>query len=123
MEPTTWSIPRFSPLFESFILSHNLPSIPPRDTARNLTELMMDMTDGVGCAENEHFSLSPQNAFCCEMDRRDLRVKYAKVKKLSSAPNVCKSGPNSGNKMSPIPGCMCNEGLELNVRTKSLFGA
>lgn len=107
MEPMTWSM---SPFFESFILSHNSPTIPPRDTSRNLTQLMMDMTNGVGCAENEHFSLSPQNAFCCEMDRRDLRDKYAKVKKLPLSKNVCIPGPKSGNKMAPIPGCMCNEG-------------
>ena len=113
MKPTTWSI---APLLESFISSYNPDSLPLIDTSRNLTQLMMDMTDGVGCAENEHFSSTPEKAFCCEIDQRDRCVKYTKVKKMPSAPNVCITGTTFSNKMAPIPGCMCNEGLDLNDR-------
>ena len=71
---------------------------------RNLTGLMMTMTGGVGCDENEHFSLHPKNAICCEED-----LEINSDKRL--APNVCWE-PRIIK--STRPGCMCNKGFDLN---------
>ena len=83
---------------------------------QNLTELMMDMTNGVGCGENEHFSRYKRDVFCCQDEsviRRELEgaSDYSKVRRL--APNVCSYGPKKTDKGAPTPRCICNEGLDL----------
>ena len=47
-----------------------------------LTELEMKMTDGIGCAENEHFSMDPFKAICCEDESSENPA-------MQLAPNVC----------------------------------
>ena len=48
----------------------------------SLTEFEMKMTNGIGCAENEHFSLDPRKAICCEDNPSDNPA-------MQLAPNVC----------------------------------
>ena len=70
---------------------------------RNLTKLMMTITGGVGCDENENFSLHPKNAICCEED-----LEINPHNRL--APNVCWEPQIARINR---PGCMCNKGFDL----------
>ena len=70
---------------------------------RNLTELIMRVTGGVGCDENEHFSFHSQNAICCEEDSEDNPNERL-------APNVCWEPRMT--KIN-IAGCSCNKGFDL----------
>ena len=72
----------------------------------NLDKLMMKMTHGMGCAENEHFSFYSKKAYCCLDDSENDPA-------LRLAPNVCLEGPMLGDKRTPIPRCTCNKGFDL----------
>ena len=74
---------------------------------KNLTELMVNMTDGVGCDENEHFGSYPLNAYCCNEDLEDFSIKRL-------APNVCWKPRILKN--AERPRCMCNKGFDLKYR-------
>ena len=77
----------------------------------SLTELEMRMTDGIGCAENEHFSLDPRKAICCENDPSDNLA-------MQLAPNVCLEPLMTSHKRSPSPRCICNKGFDLKCESK-----
>ena len=75
----------------------------------NMTELMMKMTNGTGCAENEHFSFDSSYSICCHddseddpMTRFDLRV----------APNVCLKSMLTDRRR-PRPSCRCDKVFDL----------
>ena len=71
-----------------------------------LTDLEMKMTDGIGCAENEHFSLDPRKAICCEDDSSDNPA-------MQLAPNVCLEPLMKSTRSAPSPRCICNKGFDL----------
>ena len=76
-----------------------------------LTELEMKMTDGIGCEENEHFSLNPSKAICCEDDSSDNPA-------MRLAPNVCLEPLMTIQKSAPSPRCICNKGFDLKSQSK-----
>ena len=84
----------------------------------NLNELMMNMTGGIGCAENEHFSFYrySEKAFCCPDDSEDDGI-------LRLAPNVCRERPKRMEKGTPEPSCRCNKGFDLKFRNiNTIYG-
>ena len=52
-----------------FLDYYDSPTTSPIDTTTKLTELMMEMTNGIGCAENQFFSMTPLDAFCCQVKK------------------------------------------------------
>ena len=75
----------------------------------NMTELMTKMTNGTGCAENQHFSFNSSYSICCHddseddpMTRFDLRV----------APNVCLKSMLTDRRR-PRPSCRCDKVFDL----------
>ena len=91
----------------SQVMSHTCDSY---GICLNDTQLMMKMTHGFGCAENESFLEYPRYAICCEGN-------YPKGQQL--APNVCLHRPSTGNKILVGPGCACNTGGDLIFISKS----
>ena len=71
---------------------------------------MMEMTNGVGCAENETFGY-PSDLVCCENDLTPEEFKRT-VHIEQLAPNVC-SVFTSIARIAPTPECMCKEGLDF----------
>ena len=76
-----------------------------------LTELQMKITDGIGCAENEHFSMDPSKAICCEDESSENPA-------MQLAPNVCLEPLMMSHKIVPSPRCICNKGFDLKSQSK-----
>ena len=72
----------------------------------DLDKLMMKMTHGMGCAENEHFSFYSRKAYCCLDDSENDPA-------LRLAPNVCLEEPIHADKRTPSPRCSCKKGFDL----------
>ena len=86
-------------------------------TCLNDTELMMKVTFGQGCTDNESFVDITQYAICCGpnngLDGPSTPPRLAT--------NVCLSRPFVGGKMLPGPGCACNKGKDLRYKIKNTF--
>ena len=86
-------------------------------TCLNDTQLMMEVTFGQGCAENESFVDITQYAICCgPNDGLDDPTALPRF-----ATNVCLSRPSVGWKKLPGPGCACNKGKDLRYEIKKII--
>ena len=101
-------------------------------TTRNITEMMMEHTNGTGCGENRYFSLYPRNAFCCGGDPEHPWV-WNKQKVWRIKPWLPEKGPISGvclaragvgnRMMDNFPGCACKQGSDLKLKQAQKFFA
>ena len=83
-------------------------------TCLNDTQLMMKVTFGQGCAENESFVDITQYAICCGPN--DGLDDPSTLPRFDT--NVCLSRPSVGWKKLPGPGCACNKGKDLRNKIK-----
>ena len=84
------------------------------------------MMNSTHCAKNEHFTF-PRKIFCCDVDAEiqenadkdgNIVIKgndeiYDDEIVRLLAPNVCLSVGENGDRMTPAPKCVCNEGFDF----------
>ena len=99
-------------------------------TTWNITEMMMEETNGTGCGENRYFSFNPWNAFCCGVDpdqpwvwnsQKVWRIKpWLPGKGLTAGVCLARRGLET-RMMHNYPGCACKKGSDLKLKLAKKF--
>ena len=73
-------------------------------TSQHLTELMFNMTNDLGCAENQTFTRYPKERVCCDS------FSMSDLGNGELPPNVCILESFLSDKSAPVPRCACDLG-------------